>query len=131
MDILNGIQNTLQFISNSWSNIIIIIGLCITIKKKAEGYFKKSDEEKIAIAKKQIQESALKLVTDAEEDYSEWKKAGLIKRSQVIEEIFLTYPILSKVANQEELIAWIDSIIDEALEVMRDVIEKQVVDEIK
>lgn len=127
MDILNGIQNTLQFINDNWTNIIVIIGLCIGIGKKAKDYFKKSNEEKIAIAKKQIQESVLKLVTDAEENYGEWKKAGSIKRSQVIEEIFLTYPILSKVTNQEDLIAWIDKIIDEALETMRDIIEKQVV----
>ena len=31
------------------------------------------------------------------------------------------YPILAKVTNQKELVAWIDGIIDEALETMREI----------
>jgi 3-methyladenine DNA glycosylase/8-oxoguanine DNA glycosylase len=67
----------------------------------------------------------LKFVTDAEESYFEWVNAGGIKRSQVIDEIFAKYPVLSKVTNQEELIAWLDSVIDESLKIMRDIFEKQ------
>lgn len=125
MDVLNGIQNFLQFFEANWTSIFICIGLLFSIAKKTKSYMSKSDEEKITIAKKQIKEIMLKLVTDAESDYNEWTKAGSIKRSQVIEDIFLIYPILSKVTNQEELIAWIDETINEALEEMRRVIEKQ------
>ena len=63
----------------------------------------------------------LKLVTEAEKQYGAWVQAGEIKRSQVIEEIFLTYPVLSKVTNQKELIQWIDNTIDKALDKMREV----------
>lgn len=121
MNILTGIQNFLQFINNHWTEIIVVLGLLIAVIQKAKVYFGKSNEEKIAIAKQQIEETMLKLITEAEVDYQEWVKAGSIKRSQVIEQIFLMYPILSKVTNQEELISWIDEIIDKSLETMREI----------
>lgn len=124
MNILNGIQNFLFFINNNWTAIIIIIGLVIAIKRKVKTYFSKSDDEKIAIAKKHIQETVLKLVTEAEVDYYEWTKAGAVKRSQVIEQIFTMYPILSKATNQDELIIWIDEVIDESLKTMRDIFKE-------
>ena len=124
MNILNGIQNFLQFVNNNWTSIVVIIGLCVAIFRKAKDYFSKSNDEKIAIAKTQIHEMILKMITDAEEDYEEWNKAGSIKRSQVIGVVFSTYPVLSKVVNQEELIEWIDSEIDNALITLRKVIEE-------
>lgn len=124
MNILHGIENFLQFINANWTHITVIIGLCIAISKKVEDYLKKSDEEKIAIAKTQIRETILKIVTDAEKDYEAWSKAGSIKRSQVIKEIFDKYPVLSEVLNQEELIQWMDDEIDYALITLRKVIEE-------
>ena len=127
MDInfLTSIQKLLQFVNDNWTTIIIIIGLILSLIAKIKNYMKLSDEEKINIAKQQIKETMLKLVTDAEEDYFEWVNAGSIKRSQVIEQIFAMYPVLSKVANQEELIVWIDNAINEALKIMREIFEKQ------
>ena len=129
MNILTGIQNFLEYVNAHWTEIIVIVGLLVALYKKIKDYIVKSDEEKIAIAKKQIKETMLRLVTDAEKDYYEWVKAGAIKRSQVIEEIFMMYPVLSKAVNQEELIAWIDDVIKEALKTMRDIFEEQVDDE--
>lgn len=122
MVVLNGIKNFLELIEENWTVIVVIIGLAIAIAKKVKDYLGKSDEEKIEIAKQQIQEIILKLISDAEVDYEEWKKAGSIKRSQVIEEIFIEYPILSKAVDQEELIKWIDEIIDEALVTLREIV---------
>lgn len=124
MNILTGIQNFLGIVNENWTTIMVIIGLVITVSKKAKDYFSKSDEEKIAIAKKQIQEAMLRMITEAEISYEEWNKAGSIKRSQVIEEIFANYPVLSKVVNQDELIEWIDSEIDNALVTLREVIKE-------
>ena len=124
MNILNGIRNFLQIINDNWTTIVVIIGLVIAIVKKAKSYFSKTNEEKVTIAKEQIKETILKLVTDAEVDYKEWAKAGAVKRAQVIEEIFLMYPVLAKVANQEKIIAWIDAMIDEALKTMREIFVK-------
>lgn len=64
----------------------------------------------------------MKLISDAEVDYEDWNKAGSIKRAQVIQKIFTDYPVLSKVANQEELIKWIDTMIDESLKELRKIV---------
>lgn len=124
MDILNGIKNFLSFINDNWTTILVIIGLALTLWKKIESYSKLSTDKKIEIAKKQISENILKLITQAEKDYAEWEKAGSIKRSEVISEIYKEYPILAKVVNQEELVKWIDEQIDNALPTLRDIIKQ-------
>ena len=124
VNLLYSIQNTLQLINDNWAIIVIIIGLILSIVRKAKTYLSKSDDEKIEIAKKHINEIMLKLVTDAELDYREWAKAGEVKRSQVINKVFEMYPVLSTVANQEDIIAWIDEAIDEALKTMRDIFKQ-------
>lgn len=124
MDILNGIKNFLSLINDNWTTILVIVGLALALWKKIESYSKLSTDKKIEIAKKQISENILKLITQAEKDYSEWEKAGSIKRSEVISEIFKEYPILAKVVNQEELVKWIDEQIDNALPTLRDIIKE-------
>ena len=124
MIVLDGIYNFLTFVNDNWTMIFAIIVTILAIAKKAKEYFGKSQEEQITIAKAQISEIMLRLVTEAECDYHEWLKAGEIKRAQVIDEVFAMYPILSKVTNQEEVIAWIDEAIDEALKTMRKIFEE-------
>ena len=121
---LDGIYNFLAFVNDNWTMIFAIIVTLLAIVKKAKEYFGKSKEEQIEIAKAQIKEIMLRLVTEAECDYYEWLKAGEIKRAQVIDEVFAIYPILSKVTNQAEIIAWIDEAIDEALKTMRKIFEE-------
>ena len=124
MDILNGIKNFLSLINDNWTTILVIIGLALALLKKIESYSKLSTDKKIEIAKKQISENILKLITQAEKDYAEWEKAGSIKRSEVISEIYKEYQILAKVVNQEELVKWIDEQIDNALPTLRDIIKE-------
>lgn len=124
MNVLNGIQNFLQIINDNWTTILVIIGLALALWKKIESYSKLSTDNKIEIAKKQISENILKLITQAEKDYAEWEKAGSIKRSEVISEIYKEYPILAKVVNQEELVKWIDEQIDNALPTLREIIKQ-------
>lgn len=124
MDILNGIKNFLSLINDNWTTILVIIGLALALWKKIESYSKLSTDKKIEIAKKQISENILKLITQAEKDYAEWEKAGSIKRSEVISEIYKEYPILAKVVNQEKLVKWIDEQIDNALPTLRDIIKE-------
>lgn len=119
---LNGIQNFLQFVNDNWTSIIIIISLIVAIVQKVKKYFAKSTEEQIATAKSQISEIVLKLITDAEVDYKDWEKAGSIKRSQVIQKIFDEYPILAKVADQQEVVNWIDEMIDTSLKELRNIV---------
>lgn len=124
MVILDGITKFLTFINDNWLYITTIIGLALAVGNKVRDYLNKSNEEKIEIAKAQINEVMLMLVTEAECDWREWQKCGEVKRAQVIDQVFAMYPILSKVANQEEIIAWIDASIDEALKTMRKIFEE-------
>lgn len=120
---INGLKNFLEIINQNWTSILVIIGLIIALWKKIETYLGKSDEEKIEIAKKQIEQAMLKMITSAETDYADWEKAGSIKRSQVIKQIFADYPILSKVMDQDSLIAWIDKEIDNSLKTLREIVQ--------
>lgn len=129
---LDGIKNFLQFVNDNWTTIIIIISLCIALYQKIKNYVSKSNDEKIAVAKKQVQEVILKLISDAEVDYNEWVKAGSIKRAQVIKKIFEDYPVLAKVTDQTALIEWIDETIDNALKTLREIVamnKEEAVDE--
>lgn len=123
MNILNGVQNFLTLVNDNWTTIMVVIGLAIAVGRKVKNYFNKSDDEKIEIAKVQIKETILKMVTEAEIDYEEWNKAGSIKRSQVIAQIYAEYPILSKVVDQTALIEWIDTTIDASLETLREIVD--------
>lgn len=119
---LNGIKNFLSFVNDNWTTIIVIISLIVALVRKIKAYVEQSDDKKIAIAKAQIKEAMLKLITDAEVDYESWNKAGSVKRSQVIQMIFKEYPILSKIVDQEALIAWIDDQINNALKELRKIV---------
>ena len=122
MNFLNGLNRFLGFISDNWTSIMVCIGLIIGIAKKISSYINKSNAEKVEIAKSYISESILKMITDAEMDFEEWNKAGSIKRSQVIQEIYANYPILEKIADQQSIINWIDEEIDNSLDTLREII---------
>lgn len=121
---LKGIQNFLEIINNNWTTIMVIIGLLIGFITKIKSYMGKTDQQKIEIAKKQIQQTMLKMITTAEEDFKAWNEAGSIKRSQVIKEVYEKYPILSKAINQEQMIAWIDEQINNSLKTLRKIVKE-------
>lgn len=123
MNILTGIENFLRLINDNWTTILVIIGLIAGVYKKIQIYIGKTDEEKYQIAKEQISEIILHMITDAENDYAEWNKAGSIKRSQVIAQIYAKYPILAKMADQETVINFIDGEIDGALKNLRNIMD--------
>lgn len=118
------LKDVLQWINDNYSLLVVIAGLIVGIYFKTKAFFSKSKQEQVALIKKEIQQRILKMVADAEEQYFDWSKAGQIKRSQVISEIFIEYPVLSKVVNQSELINWIDCEIDNALVTLRKVLEE-------
>lgn len=122
---MTAFKNFLHIINDNWTTILVIIGLIISIVKKTMDYFSKTDEERIQIAKKQISESMLKMISDAEVNWNDWMGAGSIKRSEVIKRVFDEYPILSKVVEQEALIAWIDEQINTSLKTLREVVAEQ------
>lgn len=126
---MDGIRNFLQFVNDNWTSIVIILGLCVALYEKIKAFLSKTNAEKIEAAKAQLKEVMLKLITDAEVDYESWNKAGSIKRSQVIQKIFSDYPVLSRVTDQQEIIDWIDTTINDALKTLRRIVAEQPVAE--
>ena len=120
---MEGLQKFLQILNDNWTSILVCIGLVIGIVKKTQDYMSKSQDEKIEIAKEQIQTTILKMISDAEVGWQEWSKAGSIKRAQVIKQIYEEYPILSKVVDQKALTEWIDEQIDSALDTLREIVK--------
>lgn len=131
MNYLISVQKTLLFLNNHLTQIIVCIGIAIALYNKIKAYLAKSTDEKVAIAMKQINVKMLELVTQAELDYETWVKAGEIKRSQVIGEIFEMYPILNRVTDQETLIAELDEYIKKALVTMREVFSENATEAIQ
>lgn len=121
---LKGIQNFLQIVDTNWTTILVIVGLCLGLYKKAKNYLDKSNEEKIAIAKLQVHQAMMKMISDAEIEWQNMSQSGSIKRSQVIQKIFEKYPILSKAIDQESLINWIDTEINNALKTLREIVKE-------
>ena len=120
---MNGIENFLGYISENWVAILVLLGLTLALGRMVYNYLKIDNVEKIEIAKTQIREAMLKLITEAEIDFEEWNKSGKIKRSQVITKIYEKYPILSKAVSQEDIIAWLDREIDNSLVTLREIIK--------
>lgn len=122
MVFLNGINKFLTFINNNWTSIVVLIGLLVGLYIKIKNFVSKSKEERIEFVKIQIKESMLKMITDAEINFESWNKAGSIKRSQVIKQIYDQYPILSKIVNQEAFIQWVDIEINNSLKTLREIV---------
>ena len=122
MVFLNGINKFLTFINNNWTSIVVLIGLLVGLYIKIKNFVSKSEEERIEFVKIQIKEGMLKMITDAEINFESWNKAGSIKRSQVIKQIYDQYPILSKIVDQEAFIQWIDTEINNSLKTLREIV---------
>lgn len=121
---MKGLENFLRFINEHYVEIFVYIGLIIGIIQKVKSFLGKSDEEKIEIAKKQIRETMLRMITQAEIDFDKWNEAGAVKRAQTIQTIYEKYPVLSRAVNQEEIIAFIDEQINESLKTLRKIVKE-------
>ena len=121
---LNGIVNFLMFINDNWVSIVVLVGVVIGIEQKVIAFVKTNQDKKVEVAKAQAKETILHMVEQAETEYSAWNKAGQIKRSEVVGKIYKEYPVLSKVIDQEKMIAWIDETIDSSLVTLREVLKE-------
>ena len=121
---LNGISRFLQMVNDQWVTICVIIGLIFSLYLKIKDYMSKTTEERLEIAKAQIKQTILKLITSAEIDFKDWNEAGQLKRAQTIQTIYQMFPIVSKVADQESIVAFIDEQIDESLKTLRKIVKE-------
>ena len=58
---MEGLQKFLQILNDNWTSILVCAGLIVGIIKKTHDYMSKSQEEKIELAKKQIQTTILNI----------------------------------------------------------------------
>lgn len=115
-------------VNNIISVIIIIVGILLGIKYFSDfiDKFKDlSDEEKIKVILRIVKAEILKLMSDAEVEWSSFEKAGIIKKSQVIGKIYEKYPVLSSYINQEMIICELEKIIEDNMNNMNSVINKK------
>lgn len=132
---MKSIIDLLKWIQDNWASIVTVLVLAFGIYERAKKFWNdwktKTEEEKkqaekeafdkaVEVAKKALADYILILVSKAEIDWqSEDGKLGQTKRAQVIEQIYIKYPILEQVQDKTELLAYIDSLITEALKIVR------------
>ena len=121
---MTGIERFISYLSENWVMLLVLTGALISISRLVSKYLALDNAEKIETVKRLIKEIMLKMITEAEIDFEEWNKSGSIKRSKVIAEIYDKYPILSKAASQEEVIAFIDGEINSSLKTLREILKE-------
>ena len=128
---MKSINNLLTWINENWASLVTIIILLLAVLTKIRNFYldwkNKTEQEKkeeiekaIKNAKIAIAENILSYVSEAEINWSAWIKMGDIKRSEVIKQLYVDYPILLQVVDQDELIKFIDDAINKALETVRE-----------
>lgn len=121
---MQSLTNLLNWINNNWGTLLICVGLSVLLGREIRSLFTMKKEEKIEFAKNAITSTLLKSVASAEKDYEAWRGSGQIKRAQVIDAIFKEYPILTRVADEEEFTDWLDQEIDNALSELKKILEQ-------
>lgn len=112
---MQSIANFLLWVNNNWTFIIICIGLGLGIYKKVKNYSKLTTEEKINRALVSVKSILLEKMATAEIDWSDYKKSGELKKSQVISDIYAQFPVLKEYIDQETLIKEITQMIDDSM----------------
>lgn len=139
---MKSITNLLQWLYDNWATvsviIILILGLYGKIKKiyitwqtlseeERQKQLQIAEEKAIASARVALSQYILSFVARSEYEWADIGSGlGAIKRADVIREIFDKYPILENVADQQELINYIDNLINEALKTVRETVRKEV-----
>ena len=125
---MNGIVNIIHTVDNYWTYILVALGLIIYAVRYIKNYMKMTDSEKlkeqerlVKIALEKVKVIMPNLTAIAEEEWNHLDKAGIIKRSEVINKIYEQYPILKEYYDQEWLVNQLDIIINEALKEIRDI----------
>lgn len=127
---MESIIKLLKWFYENWASIATIICLCIGLYFKVKDIIDKylamneaekaaAAEEAVEAAKRTLKETILLYVNKAENDWAEEAgKMGKTKKAQVISEIFKDFPELAGTETNNEILWFIDNLIDKALEEM-------------
>ena len=121
---MKGIISLIALISDNWSTIVIAIAIILGVINRVRAFMKLSKNDKKEAALKIIKEEILKLMSDAEINWVDYKKSGQIKRSEVITKIYTQFPELASVVDQETVMNEIDKLINESKDTMDTIFEK-------
>lgn len=119
---MQGLQNTINFFIDNWSNIIILACLIYGIILRVKKFHKLSEEEKVDAALAIVSKQLLKWMSDAELQWSDIKKSGELKKSEVITKIYKEFPNLKEFVDQDKLLQTISDMIDENMEQLNKVL---------
>lgn len=133
---MEGLMKLINFIQENWGMIVAIatalFGLYQAAKREIMRFRAMSEAEQqnaiheaqnkaIEEARKALATIILKLCSEAEIAWADaGSKLGPVKRAEVIDACFTKYPVLLTVTDQDELLAYIDKLIDEALKTVRE-----------
>lgn len=125
---MKGITNFINLIAENWTTISVIIavvgGVGLKIVKLYKNWKKMTDDEKIDALLDIVKEWMLKMMCDAELEWSEFKSAGGIKKSGVIEKIYTKFPQLAEFTNQEKIIKQISDFIEDNMDEMNKIMNE-------
>lgn len=124
-EIVNNVVNSL---SNSLPTIIIVLAIIIGVVRMVIQYSKMTKEERVNAALKVIKEELLKLMSDAEIEWEDYKKSGELKKSQVLKEIYSQFPFLATYIDQDTLVNKLYELIDNEMENMNKIINNTTTD---
>ena len=108
--------------------IFAIFGVYYMVSKFYTDYIKfksLSSEDKIKVILRIVKAEILKYMSDAEVEWKDYEKSGIIKKSQVISKIYEKYPTLADYVDQEWLICQIEKIIEDNMNNMNSVLNKE------
>jgi hypothetical protein len=109
---------------NYWTYAVILIALIVGGINRYIAFTKLTKEQQVEAALSIVKTEVLKLMSDAEIEWEDYKKSGALKKSQVITNIYSEFPILKNVIDQDTLIAKIEELIDSEMENMNNIINK-------
>lgn len=119
---MNGLTNTLNFIQENWSNVLLILTAVITVICRIVSISKLSKTQKVEAILTIVKSELLKFMSEAEIDWKEYEKSGLLKKSDVITKIYDKFPLLKEYLDQETLIKRISDMIELGMQEMNKVV---------
>lgn len=121
---MQGLTNLVTIAQNVWAIVVAIAAIIYCIAMYIKRLKNLSDSDKFWVAVSCMKAEILSLMSAAEIDWKDFPKAGQIKRSQVISEIFQRYPILRERVSEEDIEKLIDMAINEMMDELNEVIRK-------
>ena len=114
-----------KFMVENWSSVVVVICVFILIYFKVKSFLKLSKEDQKKAILSVVKKYILNLMADAELNWEDYKKAGKAKSAEVIDNIYKQFPELVTLADQEAVLATIQSFIEANMEELRKIMESK------